>query len=478
MISNRCGIILLLFCLYSVATCKTTWTNQTVERPVLVGAFNIQNLGVSKMSNKTVMDIVKKIILRYDLILIQEIVTTQEELMENLVVDINKLHRRKDSKYMMQISERVGRGNAKEQYAYIYRQVFPTKFQIFHGWFRSNQKLGSLWPGEKVSPLGLEASRFQTRYKEKKRRACGPDKNDKFKFLSGHTFPDRKDDFMRPPYIAHFATPTLRDLDSMIFIGIHTQPKNAANETSAMAKVYDYAVKTFKVKDAMLMGDMNAGCANVRISDWDAIDVWRRKEFKWLITHDFDTTLSINCCPYDRIIIAGDNVEEAVIWESVGAFKYRDLYGISTGMALAVSDHWPVEVKLRGGTSAQAKANLEPSLCLTIHDVRAQSVPQQLRSQKSTFGFQIESTEDYTELYSESTNGTALLYSLKTLQSKYQQLISKEVTDAILYKVGHGALSDATSHDFLEHYLFSVRIYFDATDETTTVHYCTATTLN
>ncbi|GBN22255.1 Deoxyribonuclease-1 [Araneus ventricosus] len=423
MISNRCGIILLLFCLYSVATCKTTWTNQTVERPVLVGAFNIQNLGVSKMSNKTVMDIVKKIILRYDLILIQEIVTTQEELMENLVVDINKLHRRKDSKYMMQISERVGRGNAKEQYAYIYR-------------------------------------------------------NDKFKFLSGHTFPDRKDDFMRPPYIVHFATPTLRDLDSMIFIGIHTQPKNAANETSAMAKVYDYAVKTFKVKDAMLMGDMNAGCANVRISDWDAIDVWRRKEFKWLITHDFDTTLSINCCPYDRIIIAGDNVEEAVIWESVGAFKYRDLYGISTGMALAVSDHWPVEVKLRGGTSAQAKANLEPSLCLTIHDVRAQSVPQQLRSQKSTFGFQIESTEDYTELYSESTNGTALLYSLKTLQSKYQQLISKEVTDAILYKVGHGALSDATSHDFLEHYLFSVRIYFDATDETTTVHYCTATTLN
>ncbi|KAF8767271.1 deoxyribonuclease-1-like [Argiope bruennichi] len=423
MISNTCGIILLLFCLCSLATCRTTWTNQTVERPVLVGAFNIQNLGVSKMSNKTVMDIVKKILLRYDLVLIQEIVTTQEELMENLVKDLNKLHRQKDSKYLMQISERVGRGNIKEQYAYIYR-------------------------------------------------------NDKFKFLTGHTFPDRKDDFMRPPYIAHFATPTLRDLDSMIVIGVHTQPKNAANETSAMAKVYDYAVKTFKVKDVMMMGDMNAGCANVRISDWDNIDVWRRKEFTWLITHDFDTTLSINCCPYDRIIIAGENMEDAVIWESAGAFKYRDLYGISTDMALAVSDHWPVEVKLRGGTSAKAKANLEPSLCLTIHDVRAQSVPEQLRSQKTTFGYEIESTEDYTELYSESKNGTALLDSLKTLQSKYQQLISKEAADAIVYKVKHGALNDATSHDFLEHELYSVRIYFDASDKTTTVHYCTATTVN
>lgn len=34
----------------------------------------------------------------------------------------------------------------------------------------------------------------------------------------------------------------------MITIGIHTQPKYAANETSALASVYDFAVKKFKVK--------------------------------------------------------------------------------------------------------------------------------------------------------------------------------------------------------------------------------------
>lgn len=50
------------------------------------------------------------------------------------------------------------------------------------------------------------------------------------------------------------------------------------------------------------MGDMNAGCANVRISDWDTMELWRREEFTWLITHDYDTTLSINCCPYDRYL--------------------------------------------------------------------------------------------------------------------------------------------------------------------------------
>ncbi|GIY09166.1 deoxyribonuclease-1 [Caerostris darwini] len=375
------------------------------------------------MGNKIVMDIVKKILLRYDLILIQEVVTTKEELMENLVKDLNKLHRKRNSKYLMEISERVGRGSAKEQYAYIYR-------------------------------------------------------NDKFRFLSGHIYPDPKDNFMRPPFIAHFATPTLRDLDSMLFIGIHTQPKNAANETGALAKVYDYAVKTFKVKDAMLMGDMNAGCANVRISDWDAMELWKRKEFTWLITHDFDTTLSINCCPYDRIIVAGDDLQEAVIWDSVGPFKYRDLYGLSTNTALAVSDHWPVEVKLKGGTSKEAKANLTPSLCLMIHDSRASSLPTQLKTQKTTFGFEIETTDSSTELYAESSNGTALLVNLRTLQAKYQQLISKETVDAVSYKVEHGALSDVTSNDDLENPFFTTRIYFDASDETTTVHYCLATTIN
>ncbi|PRD30949.1 UNVERIFIED_CONTAM: hypothetical protein NCL1_24863 [Trichonephila clavipes] len=59
MVPKICAIFLLLATLCSVVSCKT-WNNQTVERPVLVGAFNIQNLGVSKMNNKTVMDIIKK----------------------------------------------------------------------------------------------------------------------------------------------------------------------------------------------------------------------------------------------------------------------------------------------------------------------------------------------------------------------------------------------------------------------------------
>uniref|UniRef100_A0A2L2Y5A6 Deoxyribonuclease-1 n=1 Tax=Parasteatoda tepidariorum TaxID=114398 RepID=A0A2L2Y5A6_PARTP len=407
---------------WSYIICKT-WQGPTVERPLRVGAFNIQNLGNSKMSNKTVMDIVNKVLLRYDLVLVQEIVTLDETMMEDVLKNLNKLNKVKGSKYVMTISERLGRGNAKEQYAYIYR-------------------------------------------------------NDKFKLLGAHSYPDREDDFMRPPYIAHFSTPTLRHISSMIAIGIHTQPKNAANETSSLAQVYDYAAKKFKEKNAILMGDMNAGCANVRISDWNLIDIWRREEFTWLITHDIDTTQSLNCCPYDRIITAGDDMLDAVVDFSAQAYKFRDELGISSELGLAVSDHWPVEVLLKGGTSQPAKVNLKPSLCLTLEDIRQRTFPAQLRSQKTTFGFTIETTETSSELYASSEEGDTLLQNLQKLQAKYPQLISSEILDTLFYKVEHGALSDPSANDDLEKDTYTILIEFSFSDETTTLHYCTATTIN
>lgn len=408
--------------LSSFASCKTTSTDKSVERPLLIAAFNIQNLGQSKMSNTTVMDIVKKILLKYDLVLVQEIVTTDATMMDGLMKDLNKLSP-KDVKYMMVISERLGRGSAKEQYAYIYR-------------------------------------------------------SDKLVHLKSMTYPDPDDEFMRPPYIAQFATPTLRDMQSMIAIGIHTQPKNAGNETSSLATVYDYAVKTFKVKDAIIMGDMNAGCANVRISDWDTIELWRRTEFIWLINHDIDTTLSTNCCPYDRFVIAGDNMEEAVIWDSINAYKYRDEFGLSTEMALAVSDHWPIEVKLRGGTSKEAENNVKPNLCLTMTDQRKTAFPVQIEKQKTTYGFQINAAEHFVNLYSEATVKTEVLQNLQKLRSRYPELVYQEVVDTVLYKEAHGALDDRTSHNDLQSPLFSVNLYYDREDKTTTVNYCVTTTIN
>ncbi|GFY60717.1 deoxyribonuclease-1 [Trichonephila inaurata madagascariensis] len=376
------------------------------------------------------------------------------------------LYRQKDSKYLMQISDRVGRGNIKEQYAYIYRN---DKFK-----FLSDSVEGTTW-------FNQEVGNNETRVMEK---SSDGSKQKIQKYLM------QISDEVGEATLKQLQPLSTGDLDSMVFIGIHTQPKYASNETSALAKVYDYAVKTFKQENVMLMGDMNAACSNVRISDWDSIELWKRPEFTWLITHDYDTTLSVNCCHYDRIIIAGDELEDAVIRESeVGNNETRVMEKSSDGSKqkiqkylMQISDEVG-EATLKqlqplSTASKTASVNLEPSLCLIIHDVRSKSLPSQLLSQKSTFGFQIQKKEISTELYSESSNGTSLLNNLRTLQSRYQQLISKEVTDAIVYKIEHGALHDVTSHDDLQHSSFSVRVFYDAAIKTTSVHYCVATTLN
>ncbi|XP_013790523.1 deoxyribonuclease gamma-like [Limulus polyphemus] len=179
----------------------------------------------------------------------------------------------------MALSERLGRGTAKEQYAYIYR-------------------------------------------------------DDKLSVLDEQAFPDVEDLFMRPPYIVHFSSPTTRDLSSFVAICSHTQPSGAANETHALATVYDYAQNHYKNPNAIIMGDFNAGCSNVRVGDWNWIALWTREEFTWLIGHHIDTTTYVSSCPYDRFVIAGSKMESAVIPGSPKAFDFQEEYSLTDDQTL------------------------------------------------------------------------------------------------------------------------------------------------
>ncbi|XP_067138797.1 deoxyribonuclease-1-like [Centruroides vittatus] len=55
-----------------------------------IGAFNVQNLGAKKLNNEEIAEIVRNIILRYDVILIQEIVTHNQNLKKEFVNSVNR----------------------------------------------------------------------------------------------------------------------------------------------------------------------------------------------------------------------------------------------------------------------------------------------------------------------------------------------------------------------------------------------------
>ena len=87
-------------------------------------------------------------------------------------------------------------------------------------------------------------------------------------------------------------------IPSFVAIGIHTSPSDAPSEISHLVDVYDDAITRTGVKDAIIMGDFNAGCKYVQ--DWSPIRLASDRRFYWLINDLADTTTKATECPYDR----------------------------------------------------------------------------------------------------------------------------------------------------------------------------------
>jgi endonuclease/exonuclease/phosphatase family metal-dependent hydrolase len=83
---------------------------------IRVGSFNIQVFGTSKSAKPHVMDILARIVREFDVVAIQEIRATDQDVVPNFVDLINATGRHYD--YV--IGPRLGRTTSKEQYAFIY----------------------------------------------------------------------------------------------------------------------------------------------------------------------------------------------------------------------------------------------------------------------------------------------------------------------------------------------------------------------
>eukprot|EP01137_Pigoraptor_chileana_P005544 Opistho-2@48760 len=115
----------------------TTATNGTSAVPLpsrdyIIGSFNIQVFGVTKMSKPEVVAALLKILPLYDMLLVMEIRDATNTSIYSL---LNQLNNRTApaSRYSILLSDRLGRSSSKEQYAYFYRnRLFtPVLSQIY-----------------------------------------------------------------------------------------------------------------------------------------------------------------------------------------------------------------------------------------------------------------------------------------------------------------------------------------------------------
>jgi endonuclease/exonuclease/phosphatase family metal-dependent hydrolase len=252
-----------------------------------VAAFNIQVFGVSKMGKPEVVNCLKRILVRYDITLIQEIRDSSDTAIHQLLAEVNSMGQ---GTYAMALSARLGRTSSKEQYAYFY----------------------------KTSIVSVVAT---------------------------YQWPDTSDIYEREPYIVRFRASNYA-VGDFGFIGIHVKPEDAVNEIDKLTDVYNSMTSMWNLQDFILGGDFNAACTYVRPADWANIRLRQDSRFLWVIGDSIDTTSTTTNCAYDRLVLAGSRLRGAYFTGTAVPYNYETALGISNALALEVSDHYPVEMSL------------------------------------------------------------------------------------------------------------------------------------
>ncbi|XP_058627225.1 deoxyribonuclease-1 isoform X1 [Onychostoma macrolepis] len=240
----------------------------------LIGAFNIKAFGDSKASNATLLDIITKVVHRYDIVLIQEVRDSDLSATNKLMQSVNG----GASPYVYQyiVSEPLGRSTYKERYLFIYRRQTVSAAKSFQ------------------YDDGCES--------------CGTDT------------------FNREPFVVMFSSNTA--VREFALIPQHTSPEVAVKEIDALHDVVLDTRKRLNTNNIMLLGDFNAGCSYVSNSDWSKIRLRTDQSYTWLIPDSADTTVTHTNCPYDRIVATPDMMK-GVSAGSARVFDFMQAHGLS-----------------------------------------------------------------------------------------------------------------------------------------------------
>lgn len=175
----------------------------TTPATIKIASFNIQVFGTSKLKKPEVMDVLCKVIRRFDVVAIQEVRSTDDSVVPRFVEMINA----DGSHYDFVIGPRLGRTNSKEQYAFIF----------------------------KTDTMGVD------------RRSV-------------YTVPDPRDLLHREPLVARFQVqgPPADQAFSFSLVNIHTDPDETRSELDALADVFAAVQRNGSGEDdVILLGDLN-----------------------------------------------------------------------------------------------------------------------------------------------------------------------------------------------------------------------------
>ncbi|KAM6929067.1 deoxyribonuclease-1-like [Lycodopsis pacificus] len=259
-----------------------------------IASFNVQRFGLTKISHPDVLSALVKIVSRYDIVVIVEVVDVSGASVKTFVEELNTVNT--THHYALQLSARLGRNRHKEQFLFLYRDDVVDLIDCYQ--YEDNQV-------------------------------------------------NHVDAFAREPYILHFK-PRHTVLKNIVLIPVHATPWDTERELDELYEVFLVVKDKWKTDNIMILGDFKADGAHVTQKEMRGIRIRSDKNFHWLIGDDVDTTSNTsNDHSYDRIVVYGEDMLAALVPNSAKPFNFHKEFSMTEEMALRVSDHYPVEVELR-----------------------------------------------------------------------------------------------------------------------------------
>jgi endonuclease/exonuclease/phosphatase family metal-dependent hydrolase len=255
----------------SVIPARTTNT-------IIVGSFNMERLGPSKLGDQWVMERFAEIIRQFDVIALQEITSNDQRTLPILVELVNQ----SGGRYSYTISPRIGRQSTGyyEQYGYVF-----------------------------------DTSRIQSSPKV------------------SYVVADEADVLHREPFCGRFQTITPGAQPfSFTLISIHTDPDEISHELDVLADVYR-SVRQYEYPedDIMLLGDLNAPPKGLR-------SLGQIPELVPIIQNVFTNTAQSKTL--DNILV--DRVQTREFTGRAGIISLEKMFSLQTKDAGRISDHVPV----------------------------------------------------------------------------------------------------------------------------------------
>lgn len=206
---------------------------------IRIATFNIQVFGISKLNNQQVTDTLAEIVRRFDLVAVQEIRSSDDDLIKRFVQRINE----GGAGYDYVIGPRLGRTTSKEQYAFI----------------------------------------FDTKRIAVDRRSV-------------YTVADPDDFLHREPLVARFRAICPPDRRPFTFnlVNIHTDPDETGTELNALDEVFQAVQNNASREDDVIMlGDFN-------VNDKKLGELGKLPNMSWVVSDEKTNTRQTQS--YDNIL--------------------------------------------------------------------------------------------------------------------------------------------------------------------------------